>query len=266
MRKLFALSLFCALNIFTAFGQSTYFGKHFAFDFNVLGRSSFIADRFTGGVKKEIPHYKYQRSRLNTYHNFDYGIAGQFTYLTNSRVSFGVNYMYYNSDIKRTAFEYDYADYSSAAIIQGEDMKFKTITITPIISISSEELMKPVGLTHEFGIGFTKSTLVDKDYHFYRTDGSTVIDTNVHYFKGTEFKGISLMYTLKLSKPISKNVVFNFGVRYALNFGNENGRNAKTEGLTESGYYNSYYFFESDATHGLNRNFINILTGLTLLL
>ena len=241
--------------------QTTYYGHKVGIDFNFIGRKPLFNRTLENWLEKQSAdeNIRYKGKRLEQYSNYDWGFVGGLTLYSRRKASFAVQFTYYKSDVSRnfTGYYYDETndvEYNGSTMVN-EDMKFKSMTIMPVLSLTSEELIKPIGLTHEFGVGFMTSSLVDKDYHF-RTDGNIYVDQDIMYNKKHTYKSACIMYGLKLSKPISKNIVMNFGLRYSLIFGN-------TDYKTYSSYDNGT---STDVKQGLNRNYLNALFGFSLLL
>ncbi len=235
----------------TVNAQNTYYGHKVGIDFNVIGRKPIFKESFEDIIdNNDKPNYRYKGSQLEAYSNFDWGFATGITFFSKQNVSFAAQFTYYTSDIAYQEGKY-YHDtvndvYYDPSDFTLEDMKYRSLTFMPVLSVTSEELIKPIGLTHEFGLGFMKSSLVDKDYH-YKVGGKLFTDSaNEFYDKKHEYSAVCAMYGLKLSKPLTKSIVMNFGLRYTLMFGNRT---------------SSY-----EVKQGLNRNFLNALFGFTLLI
>lgn len=106
-----------------------------------------------------------------------------------------------------------------------EALKTRTITIMPKIEFNSSSNL-PVGLNHQIGVGFTQTSIVDKDYIRYQRNTSSNL-TEAEFeklakenFDYTEkYKGVTLLYAFNIRTPVSKSLMINYGLRYTLNVG-----------------------------------------------
>jgi len=239
--------------------QSTYYGHKVGVSLNFIGRKPLLAKGIMSFLDDyNTPNIRYRNSRPEEYRNFDWGFETGITFFSRKQASFGLQFTYYKTDMIRYESNYYYdaetSTYFTATAF--EDLSFNSMTFMPVISVTSEDLIKPIGLTHEFGLGYMSSSIVDKDYHF-KMDGTVVQDTSgIFYDRNAKYQGVCAMYGLKLAKPLTKSLAMNFGFRYTLNFGNKDNTNPGK----------NLYELDNDAKNGLNKNYVNLVFGLTLLI
>ena len=118
--------------------------------------------------------------------------------------------------------------YSTTAsyYFEHEMLDVHTMNIMPKIEFTKEGGLMPLGLNHQIGIGFTSSSIQDKDY-LYKTSGfnyenftpsedpEKLIENLVNYDQ--KFKGYSFLYAFNVRTPITKSLLINYGLRYTLN-------------------------------------------------
>ena len=104
----------------------------------------------------------------------------------------------------------------------------QTITIMPKCEFAMNPGLIPSGLFHQVGIGFNMTRILDHAYAIQATgvsnDGlntpiqQTTVPANFYNYDAKSIKTFSLMYGVAYRVPLSKHVLFSYGVRYMLNF------------------------------------------------
>jgi hypothetical protein len=94
--------------------------------------------------------------------------------------------------------------------------------IMPIIEISGEDGLLPIGLSHQIGLGFYRHKIVDMPYLIW-VNGANGIETlsseSTPFFDyEKQIKSYTFMYKLNLRIPLSRKLLYNFGIRYNANF------------------------------------------------
>lgn len=150
-----------------------------------------------------------------------------------------------------------------------EKMKMNTIHIIPKIEFSSLGNL-PIGFTHAFGIGYSKSTLVERNYNkitIIDNSGQSTLPpgTYLSTFRPTNFRelhGLVLEYGVKLKLPITSFMAFNIGTNVRLNIPFPDRIFEVLEGGT--------YGFEGETTRSMTRtrarNILDVRAGLTFML
>jgi hypothetical protein len=159
--------------------------------------------------------------------------------------------------------------------VRHENLNVRTLSFLPVINIAEKSALLPVGFSHEIGIGYTVSQIVEKDYVYQPREQYTYIfDNNTNQYISTKYildsleakngsfidyskkyKGFTAMYGLKFRTPIGKNLLINYGLRYTLNL----------VGSTEDGYnssndYGSATSYETIRYHIRKAHFRNVLS------
>ena len=166
--------------------------------------------------------------------NFNTSVNAVFGKAISSKVSLSAEVgLFFGSFIPQGTFYYEFSELKHDYFTAHELFNFRTLTIMPKIEISGEGGNAPGGLSHQIGIGFTSSSVVEKDYAY--TLGSTYTEDSLDFSKDVvnydyRHKGISLMYALVMRVPINRRLLFNYGFRYNMNFklGGASGKNPNT--------------------------------------
>lgn len=142
-----------------------------------------------------------------------------------------------------------------------ENISMRTTHFMPKIHLASKSALLPLGLNHEIGLGLTLSKVKEKEYLYTLNSGSVDPGSSSEYIDFERvYRGIQLMYGLRMRKPLSKSLLLNYGLRYTVDFAL----------ASDSPNTNSmkYYTLSNDEIHEItkNNNFRNILSfdlGLT---
>jgi hypothetical protein len=139
-----------------------------------------------------------------------------------------------------------------------ELIDFRTVMIMPKIEISAEGSNSPSGLTHQIGLGFAQTKVIEKDYlytiSYMDMDSASADISNRLLDYKNKFKGITLMYALNMRTPINKRMFFNYGIRYTANF-------SRKSLPTSSG---KYWLSESEVGQYVGRTRLFSVIGLQL--
>lgn len=175
--------------------------------------------------------------------------AGNSLVVSNDKFNYGFHFVVGHAGKKNTGisleFGYDFANIpgpSDARIeytdqwgydnyyyvyLKHERLDINTFSIMPKIEFTRSGGTLPVGLNHQFGFGYTSSSVREKDYVYRITGGGDYISPEdsanfesklINYDK--KYKGYSFLYAFNIRTPISKKIMINYGIRYTLNFRN----------------------------------------------
>lgn len=164
---------------------------------------------------------------------FNYGFRVNLGRLISNHVSIGFEF---DQDYAQVPAPYSiygnssYGYYYIGSLGPHEMIDINTITIMPKIGVSRKSI-QPLGITHEFGIGYTITSVQDKDYAYKFTftqyDENLGVDTQYNLTnqnngplidKDTKFKGVTLLYGLNVKKNLTKSLFLNYGIRYTFNW------------------------------------------------
>lgn len=109
---------------------------------------------------------------------------------------------------------------TSIRIERHENLSMSTTHFMPKLHFASKSALLPLGLNHEFGIGYTQSKVKNKEY-VYQLDpfGDVDPESSSEYIDfDRRYRGVQLLYCLKMRKPLSKSILLNYGLRYTLDF------------------------------------------------
>ena len=100
----------------------------------------------------------------------------------------------------------------------------------PKIEFASAKSLLPMGLGHQFGLGIENTVLKRKDY-LYSVSNYSYSDTlksyslsdsdidPIDFSKVQTVRKIVFIYALSMRTPVTKHVMFQYGIRYTLHLG-----------------------------------------------
>jgi hypothetical protein len=188
-------------------------------------------------------------------HSFAIGLETGFTYVNAA----GPEYIYVpDSD---NNYYYDLP-------MDHEKLEVRTFSVMPTMTFGGKQGLLPVGINHQVGVAYTQSRILEKDYAF-RTPYSdppaqkyldSLFEANNGFVDYDQrYRGFSVMYTLKVRTPVSKNLMINYGLRYMLNITFQPNAPAKD-------YKSPGYQLYSDINTSRMRSIISLNLGLTYVL
>lgn len=253
------LIIFCILTSFSSYSQNTgLYGKRTYVELNTTAHYRLFHTIF-------MQNDMYEKTSVNSLQHkkdrFDYGFNFTIGHATKRGIAASLEFGMAFSDIEGPEFvQFVYTDNwgytgQNDIYVQHEAIQIRTMQIMPKIEFNSASIL-PVGLNHQIGIGFNRTSIVEKDYYGLMAD-------NFYNIPEAEFnnalketresidnsKGFTLMYAFNIRTPISKSLLINYGFRYTLNI---------NRGLR--GYYRSY---ERNIAYSRLANVINLNLGLT---
>ncbi len=153
---------------------------------------------------------------------------------------------------------------NNGSVIRSSFFHCRSLGIMPIIEITGTDGLSPIGLSHQIGLGFYQNKMVDKEYVVLANEYPDVVTyskDNIDFFDfNNSVKSYSFMYKLNLRIPISRSLLYNFGIRYNLNF------TALAFGLSDDkkGFLYSASETSEMIRYANRNNIISLETGLTL--
>lgn len=139
------------------------------------------------------------------------------------------------------------ADNSAYFSMKHEQINVRTMTILPKIEYTFMGEQFPIGINNQFGIGFSTTKPIEKDYavkpQFDSYADPTVVSSfdpkKVVDYDMEPVRGITILYAFNVRTPISRSILLNYGIRYTLNL--DFGRIDGYGGYNYYGYANKYY-------------------------
>jgi hypothetical protein len=243
MKTIISISLLSFLVAFTGYSQKTkvknngYYGKRTFFDLSTVISVPLFSNVFTDNTA-----YKKEAAGLSTgkdYFNYGFRISIGHASKRNFAVLFeyGQDYsnIYPNNYIQNDysgSFNYVYAN------IKHQMMDVKTNIFMPKLEFATKNSLLPMGLSHQIGLGYSKSKIALHEYTYLLTgeDENGVPlsggykkydakDQNNQLFNSKRMQPVNkfiILYALNLRSPISKSLMINYGIRYTLQFGRYN--------------------------------------------
>lgn len=116
--------------------------------------------------------------------------------------------------------------------IRHEQLKLQSMTFLPKIEWSFLGEQFPIGISNQFGVGFTTTKVVKKDYlvEVVSVNGNennltlpNEYDPSkiLNYENINSIKSITLLYAFNVTTPVARNLAINYGIRYTLNISPE---------------------------------------------
>lgn len=219
----FSLYIFVFLTHFSFAQDAGFFGKKNVISINGLGAIPLIQNFFNGG-------YFYKNSngtltKANDLFNGGFSIGYSHTFSQNFGLGFDFESFFSNIKGPRSgviaeyipAYGYDYINVN----LNHEALGLRTLTFMPKIEyqINGNEL--PIGIVNQFGIGYTTTKVIEKDYDYVITyphpDNYEGLENKRVFDEKSTYNGLTIMYAFNVRTPISKSLIINYGIRYSLN-------------------------------------------------
>lgn|SRR5574343_321431 len=243
MKTIITLSLLSFLVAFTGYSQKTkvknngYYGKRTFFDLSTVISVPLFSNVFTDNTA-----YKKSSSSLSQGKDyFNYGFRISIGHA--SKRNFAVLFEYGQDYSNIYPDNYIQNDYSGAfnyvyANIKHQMMDVKTNIFMPKLEFATKNSLLPMGLSHQIGLGYSKSKIALHEYTYlltgedengvpfsggYKTYDAK--DQNNQLFNSKRIQPVNkfiILYALNLRSPISKSLMINYGIRYTLQFGRFN--------------------------------------------
>lgn len=94
----------------------------------------------------------------------------------------------------------------------------------PKIELTNGDGLLPMGISHTIGIGFSSAKIREKDYlMLFKYEGGymnlpegVTLNSADYIDYASRYRGLQLLYGLKMRYPVSKHLFINYGVRYKL--------------------------------------------------
>lgn len=207
-----------------------------------------------------------------TLDKLNYGIHGVVGRSGKKNVGFSLEFGYDFQNIAGPDYLYDAITYtdewgyenSYSLYMKHERLDVRTITIMPKLEITKKGGTLPVGLNHQIGLGYTISSIKEKDYVYTITEGEQYLtgEDSVNFEKNLinfdqKYKGFTLLYAFNVRTPISRSLMINYGIRYTLNLRNFG------QFIPNSTHYYSEYDIKKDIGRTRALNFLTFNIGLT---
>lgn len=280
--KLLIIIFFSLLGL-SAFTQQNkgYYNSKWFLSFETLHTTPFFFNAY--GRDYASMYDKNLRPTLEKY-NYGYRFAAGFIVKRNLAfaVEWGTDYGdiyvkkwgYIHLNINNIENEYYYHhDVSS--------IKTQSFTILPKIELATKNALLPMGLTHQIGIGLSKTRLMEDKYraniHCEDYNCDTVPEISEQFFfehlydrkNQPDIQHLIFMYAISMRTSVSKKIMLNYGFRYTLNVPFLNSAsNVRSVTIHEDGH--EYIYSPSEIKEFVNRerifNLLNFSLGFTYVL
>lgn len=242
MKKLFILVLLFSISLSHVFAQKddSYFGKKFIIQPEIHLNYPFFNNLTFNNVaygskndklveKKDPFNFGY---RLNVGHVVKRNLA----ILLEIGQDYSSVYPINNQSLYYAIDNNGYYDYYEN--INHEMVDVTTTVIMPKVELATKFALLPMGLSHQIGLGLTLSNAQEKNYTYeymyydafmneytyearkYNTSSTDLDPINFSGIKTV--KKLMFMYALSMRTPLTKSLMFNYGLKYTLSLGPNN--------------------------------------------
>ncbi|MFN5415754.1 MAG: hypothetical protein ACK5B9_01770 [Flavobacteriia bacterium] len=243
MFKSIVIFLFVSISFFD-FGQNFgYYGRKNIADFNVSIYTPMIQNWTDNDY--EYRFYKKRGSTLTSANDrLEMAFSASYLRSLSRNVSFGLEFGFQKMDLNAPIYLsreiYDpVLGYNIYQNMNGkiENFKCNHIFIVPKFEFSHKDGIFGMGVKHQVGLGFGKTTFLNKDYLFdlkvsensgwsdYYVNLSesqkATFKNEMFNFEQNKFQNLIMFYALYFRKPLSKSLFLNYGFKYTLNFINK---------------------------------------------
>lgn len=219
MRYLLALLIFIPS---LCFSQNTgLYGKKTILEVQGHGSWPIVSGWFNSNT-----FYKKQGSGLAEGRNiFDSGVRIGVMHAFSNQIGLGIEYglEYQNmaaEDFIDLSFSTGSFEYTEFVEMRHEAINLNTFTIMPKFEFSSRSNLLPIGLSHQLGVGYTSTRMIEKDYivNPILPSDSLITPLNTILDYTDRWSGVTVMYQINMRTPITDMIVISYGLRYNANF------------------------------------------------
>lgn len=190
-------------------------------------------------------YMKTQGGRLKNGNNYlDFAFRGSYMHATKS--DFGIGFEY--SNIHRNIPGATYYNDTTGHYLVFEKLGTTTHLFMPKLEFCVDNGLLPVGLSHQIGVGFGRTTINERESSYgeltqssYVSKGSSIpivgtVDNAANF--DLVVKSLTILYEMHVKVPVSKRMTINYGFRY----------NANINLDVDYNNHNSSSFFLSNST------------------
>lgn len=261
-----------------SFSQSVgFFGKKNVISFNGIGAIPIIQSVLSNSQHSYYKSVNGKFIRTSDYFNggFSAGISHAFS--NSFGLGFDFETVYSNCSGPNFGFTtYDELNnnyYNERVEIYHEALSLRTFNFIPKIEFQLSSNYYPIGIVNQIGFGYTTSKVIDKEYDFliqYPTyNNLKEIEDDKIFNLEDNYSGLTFMYAFNVRVPISKSLLFNYGIRYNLNytFGAKDGGGFLNNSTTDKeNYAVSKRTMQQIIGNSRFKNIITLNVGLSLVI
>lgn len=205
-----------------------YYGKRFYVDVQGLANNPLFSNIFSNAqysYKANGKNFVIQKDNINTGFRINAGYA--------VKRNFGLSFEF-GQDYSSISMDNDeplYLDQYYNVYVKHEQLDVKTTVFIPKLEFTTSKALLPMGLSHQLGFGIANSRVAEKDYlyQYFEYSGNyyptTLYSTSTSDYDPVNFEKIKtvkkfvLLYALNVRTPITKSLMFNYGIKYTINIG-----------------------------------------------
>ncbi len=210
---------------FVGFSQNTgLYGKKTILEVQAMGSMPLVSNWFNGNGT----YYKAKGTSLVDSRNLlDYGVRVNLARAFSNQVGMGIEFGLERQVLSAPeyvdlVYDNSFGPGSYNYPLRHEKLRLQTMTIMPKLEFSSRGNLLPIGLSHQIGVGYTRASIVERDYLFFVENNFndsiiTPIENGlVDYEKF--YTGFTVMYQINMRTPVTEQIVVTYGLRYNMNF------------------------------------------------
>lgn len=160
-----------------------------------------------------------------------------------------------------------------------ENIATRSINYMAKIELANQYALLPLGLSHQVGIGFASTSILEKDYAYdIRSYPESALDfvptvTNQNFYDHfynfnttRKIRNLTLLYAINIRTTITKKIMLNYGVRYTCNVMPKAVEEANSSIRLEEGQYQYLYSFDDMEGYVRDQKLLNLMSfnlGLT---
>jgi hypothetical protein len=218
------LTLFFVILSFQSHGQNTgLYGRKTILEFQGLGSWPILHNWSSDAI-----YYKANGSELTEGRNvFDYGARIALMHAFTNQFGLGLE-----GGIERQglaapntvnlSYNSSFGTYTTSSFITHEYLRMQTWTFMPKFEFSLRSNLLPIGLSHQVGVGYARTSIAARDYRyslFSPSSDSLLTDISSGFVNGDNvYTGFTVMYQINMRTPITERLLVTYGLRYNAHF------------------------------------------------
>lgn len=128
-----------------------------------------------------------------------------------------------------------FGTYTTSSFVEHEFLRLQTWTFMPKFEFSLRSNLLPIGLSHQVGVGYARTSIVARDYQyalFSSSSDSILTDISSGLVNADKvYSGFTVMYQINMRTPITDRLLVTYGLRYNGHFVRSENPQGQTAGM-----------------------------------
>lgn len=267
------LIIFILISHFSFTQEAGYFGKKNVVSINGLGAIPIIQNLFS---KSSPPYLELKNGKfIRDSDFFNGGFSAGFSHAFSNRFGLGIDFetVFSNCPAPNGSSGFYDAYYSQFVETYHEALSLRTYNFIPKIEFKLNSNQYPIGIVNQIGFGYSITKVIDKDYAFLVEYPTSVdlekLEQDNYFNLNDNYSGLTFLYAFNVRVPVSKNLLFNYGIHYTINyiFGTRDGGNFLNNSTTDKeNYVISKRSMQQIIGESRFKNIITLNIGLSLVI